>query len=283
MQDVQPPDDLRLVDVSAVLEHVQADLGTRLDEVRCKRRTVSGRTDRGTWLRIECRTDQRVEVHGSGGIEAAAALAGVRMPAWIRALSWRDPAHGVWWRADETALVVEPTVATTATPTFDPGLDAEWWRSLRQSLSALATHPAPRFAKLGAGTTAQEHLVELVRRSAQLLDVVAPDCHVAEWTAAHADLTWANVTAPRCWILDWEDWGLAPRGFDAATMLLNSLGVPPLADQVRRSFAADLVSRSAQVAVLALAADVLAFPDAAGPLLAPTRREALRAVAALAR
>jgi hypothetical protein len=35
------------------------------------------------------------------------------------------------------------------------------------------------------------------------------------WITAHSDLHWASVTAPLR-ILDWEGWGRAPEGFDAA-------------------------------------------------------------------
>ena len=123
-----------------------------------------------------------------------------------------------------------------------------------------------------------------MNRSAQLLGAAELDLpRVTEWTTAHADLTWANLTAPRCWILDWEDWGTAPRGFDAATVLLNSLTIPTLADQVRAIFTTDLTNRSAQVAILARAADLLSYPDAAGQLLEPARREAQLAVDALRR
>jgi hypothetical protein len=147
----------------------------------------------------------------------------------------------------------------------------------------LAAQPANQFAKLDSATAAQEHLSVLVNRTVQLLDAGELDSRVTEWTTAHADLTWANLTAPRCWVLDWEDWGTAPRGFDAATMLLYSLTIPTLAEQIRHTFATDLATRSAQIAILARAADLLSYPDATGPLLEPARREAQRAVEALRR
>lgn len=31
------------------------------------------------------------------------------------------------------------------------------------------------------------------------------DTSVSEWAVAHADISWANLTAPECWLLDWED------------------------------------------------------------------------------
>lgn len=55
------------------------------------------------------------------------------------------------------------------------------------------------------------------------------------WTAAHADLHWANVTAPLR-ILDWEGWGRAPEGFDAATLYAYSLLHENVAARVRDAF-----------------------------------------------
>ena len=58
-----------------------------------------------------------------------------------------------------------------------------------------------------------------------------------EWVPAHADLNWADLTRLECWILDWEDHGLAPRGLDAATLWVSSLTVPPIAERVYREAA----------------------------------------------
>ncbi|MFE1927498.1 hypothetical protein ACFW91_33700 [Streptomyces asoensis] len=55
------------------------------------------------------------------------------------------------------------------------------------------------------------------------------------WTAAHSDLHWANVTVPLS-ILDWEGWGRAPEGFDAATLYAYSLLQPNTAARVRDAF-----------------------------------------------
>ncbi|MFL4910755.1 hypothetical protein ACJ6WF_48625 [Streptomyces sp. MMS24-I2-30] len=52
---------------------------------------------------------------------------------------------------------------------------------------------------------------------------------------AHADLHWANVTAPLR-ILDWESWGLAPAGFGGATLYAYSLLRPNVAARVRTVF-----------------------------------------------
>ncbi len=279
------PTDLRLVDCTQVLAYVEDVLDVDLDRgrMRRKRRTISGPTGQGSWLRVEVRTDQRVAAQGWGGIEAAEVLTGIAKPGWYRSAAWRDPVHQVWWRADETQLITATSISPSATITSDPRLPQGWWEALRASLIALAAQPAARAAKLHAATASQDYLASLAATTTTLLAADPVDAHINEWTTAHADLTWANLTAPGCWLLDWEDWGRAPRGFDAATLLLGSLAVPTLAERARREFAADLGSRSGKVAVLALCAELLRYPECAGELTRPVRAEALSAVAGLAR
>lgn len=100
--------------------------------------------------------------------------------------------------------------------------------------------------------------------------------------AAHADLAWVNLTAPECWLLDWEDWGLAPRGWDAATLWGNSLAVPALAERVQREYRADLDSKAGLLSQLFFCAEMIAAgADYAGPLAEPARREAARLISSL--
>jgi hypothetical protein len=45
-------------------------------------------------------------------------------------------------------------------------------------------------------------------------------------------------------LLDWEFWGAAPRGFDAATLLAHSFLDPALFRRIEAAFADDLNTRS---------------------------------------
>ncbi|TVZ76892.1 hypothetical protein [Streptomyces sp. BK340] len=62
-----------------------------------------------------------------------------------------------------------------------------------------------------------------------------PAAAVTCWTCAHADVHWANVTAPLR-LLDWEGWGQAPEGFDSATLYGYSLLQPDTAARVHDAF-----------------------------------------------
>jgi hypothetical protein len=108
---------------------------------------------------------------------------------------------------------------------------------------------------------------------------------ITEWGTAHADLHWGNLTAPECWILDWEDWGQAPRGLDAATLWGFSLGVPGLAGRVERDFGADLASRSGMLSRLLFCANAERAARRGGqamPFTVPARQAGRRLVRELA-
>ncbi|MFI8447684.1 hypothetical protein [Streptomyces erythrochromogenes] len=272
--------DLRRQSVDDVLERVETALHVRLDRqmlVR-KRRSLGGRTERGTWVRIERRGFERIGSQGWNGTEAAAVLQGVAMPEWYQGLAWREPGEPVMWRADELELIPSPSVGKGALMLEDPGLPDEWWGALNASLDALASQQTPRIATPDTVTITQEQVT-------QTLGAVFPgvaDTRIERWVPAHADLTWANVMGPQFCLIDWEDWGMAPRGLDAATLWGNALAVPGLADRVRQERRADLESRDGKLMSLFFLSKIVG-PHAyeKDPLLAPARKEAERLVAEL--
>ncbi|MEW2253109.1 hypothetical protein AB0907_38020 [Streptomyces sp. NPDC006975] len=271
--------DLRVEPVDDVLEHVERSLQMQLlrDTVVRKRRSVGARTDRGTWVRAERRSFDRIGAQGWNGTEAAAVLHGVSMPKWYAGLAWRERDEPVMWRADEMVLVTAPPVGQAALVIEDPQLSDGWWAALNASLDALAAQRTHRIATPDTETATQELVTGTIR-------AVFPevDATVDEWTPAHADLTWANVTGPEFCILDWEDWGMAPRGLDAATLWGNSLAVPALAQRVWAERRPDLESRSGRLMALFFCAKVVgphAHPQ--DPRLEPARKEAARLIAEL--
>ncbi|MGW5367084.1 hypothetical protein ACWER6_00760 [Streptomyces sp. NPDC004009] len=271
--------DLRVEPVDDVLEHVERSLQMQLlrDTVVCKRRSVGARTDRGTWVRVERRSFDRIGAQGWNGTEAAAVLHGVSMPKWYAGLAWRERDEPVMWRADEMVLVTASPVGQAALVIEHPQLSDGWWAALNASLDALAAQRTHRLATPDTETATQELVTGTIR-------AVFPevDATVDEWTPAHADLTWANVTGPEFCIIDWEDWGMAPRGLDAATLWGNSLAVPALAQRVWAERRPDLESRSGRLMALFFCAKVVgphAHPQ--DPRLEPAREEAARLIAEL--
>ncbi len=151
-----------------------------------------------------------------------------------------------------------------------PELPPGWWAQLNASLESLARQRTNRIATPDTETITQELVTRTIRQVFPRVDAT-----VREWCPAHADLNWANVTAPEFCVFDWEDWGMAPRGLDSATLWGASLAVPALADRVRSERSADFASRDGKLMTLFVAAKIL------GPYAHPEdpRLEGARALA----
>ncbi|MFQ6197067.1 hypothetical protein [Streptomyces sp. NPDC000405] len=275
-----PVVDLRREPTDGVLDRVEKAFQTGLvrDTVVCKRRSVGARTERGTWVRIERRPLDRIDGQGWNGVESAGALRGIAMPRWLAGVAWREEGGKAVWRADETELIAAAPVRAGGQLVADPMLPGSWWATLNASLDALASQHTTRLATPDTVTITQAGVTETIRGAFPDRPV---DTTISRWTPAHADLNWANVTGPECWLLDWEDWGMAPRGLDSATLWSSSLAIPSLADQVRRERRHDLESRDGWLMGLFCCAKLLARPDDADPRLHPARREADRLLAEL--
>lgn len=272
--------DLRAHPRDDVLDRVEQALHVRLNrtsEVR-KRRSIGLATDRDTWVRIEMRRAEKMAGQGFNGPEAAGVLTGIAKPAWRASVAWAEPETGLMWRADETDLVTAAPIKPGGILTADPQLPGIWWDTLNASLDALAGAETTRVATLHTVPITQTRVDDEIR-AVFGADV---DTTIEQWMPAHADFAWANLTSPQCWILDWEDWGLAPRGLDAAMLWAASLAVTGLAEQVYELRRADLDSHDGQVMMLFFAAGIVGAPVGySGPLLDPARSAAERLLTAL--
>jgi hypothetical protein len=77
------------------------------------------------------------------------------------------------------------------------------------------------------------------------------------WTTAHGDFHFANITAPEFQILDLEGWGLAPAGYDAATLHTHSLLVPATAARIRHELDSILTTPAGRHAELVAITELL--------------------------
>ncbi|WP_327065467.1 hypothetical protein [Kitasatospora sp. NBC_01302] len=137
--------------------------------------------------------------------------------------TWTEDQHG--YLAELYDRITVPAI-TTHEPTLRkaPDLDDAWWNGLSTALDAIAAVPSNRVA------VRQEYLD---RAMPEFLGTPV-DTKVPAWTTAHGDLHWANLTGPTLTILDWEGWGTAPAGYDAALLHSYSLLVPDTATEVRQ-------------------------------------------------
>lgn len=258
--------------VARAIEHVERSWLVRLDRASttCGDASIGAATDRGTWIRLEHGQLDEIARSGWGGVEASAALRGVGAPRWINSLTWQAEEPGVVWRADEVELVGEPPVSEVVLAD-DPRLPSAWWYSWGSYMQALAEVRTARMATYEQQPVSMQHIVGVIE------DVwCGPvDVQVTEWACAHGDMTWRKLTAPGCRILGWDGFGLAPRGFDAATLWSNSLAVPGVAARIWRERRADLESPSGRVMALFALARLFRAPlEQHEPLHAIAVREA---------
>ena len=265
--------DLRTVTLEDVLDRVEHALGVRLERAAAvhKRRTIGARTDRGTWVRVECRGDDRDTGQG-WGLEAARVARGVPAPRWFAGTSWFDEHQQVTWRADEIEHVDEQALGRAEAAVDLPD---SWWSALASAMDKISLCRTTRRATPGCEPITHERVVGAITKVFPSHSGFALD----EWWPAHADLGWPNLTGPKLWILDWEDFGLAPRGLDAASLWAGSLTFPALAAQVFHRLRADLESQSGRVMRLFKCAELLAWADEREPLYSPMRVEAEKLLA----
>ena len=270
--------DVRRQDQQVLCGMAEQALNVALDRGRVvvKRRSLGAPSQRGTWVRLSVCT--AASAARRGGLEATVAFPEVvAAPRWLQGRAWRE--GELLWRVEETEQVTTPVIQSGGVLTSDPDLSSGWWQRLHASLQELATVDIARVATPHTHPVSQRRITEMLAPSAPEVDAT-----VTEWTVAHADLSWVNLTAPECWILDWEDAGQAPRGWDAATLWAASLAVPSLAGQVQQIFAADLDSRTGMVCQLFQVAELLqAGPDYAGDLFAPAQAARERLISELTR
>lgn len=154
----------------------------------------------------------------------AAAIHDVAKPRVIDVRDWTEDGRAV--RAEAMTYLTGHPCSPTPETRGRLTLTAKWWTELRRSLDHLAAFSTERQA------VTQDRVSTRLR--VFFGDRVAT--RVRRWTTAHADLHWANLMKPELAIVDWELWGSAPYGYDAATLYCYSLLSPDITATVRRTF-----------------------------------------------
>lgn len=188
----------------------------------------------------------------------------VPKPYITRWKEWTD--NGRRLRGELSNFVTDSTLSTDMTLTTEPELSDRWLTQLPAALNAIATHPIPN-----QGLDPDD-----VNHGLLAFFGVTVDFSAIPWTTAHSDLHWANITAPEFFILDWEMWGRAPAGYDAATLYCTSLLCSETTKRLRDTLAYVLDTASGQIATLAVAVRLLRFIECGDylPLAKPLRDHA---------
>lgn len=163
-------------------------------------------------------------------------------------LDWiEERGSGRWFRAELMTWVDARTVSRTPELHDDPDLPAQWFTDLSDALDVLWKVETPRVV------SSQDVVTQRLRE--YFGGRIEPT--IDYWVTSHADLHWANLTAPDLVVLDWESWGVAPFGYDVATLYCHSLLVPAVAAQIRQDHAELLDSPDGRRSQLLAAARIL--------------------------
>lgn len=224
------------------------------------------------WLRVlEAPEGKEGGKLWTGTQKAAAALpTEVPRPELLDTADWIH--EGYAYRAELSTYVAALVCSSTPDLIKPIPLPEAWSTRLRQAISAVAATPAPDDRPR---VITQDYVHRTIRR---YLGDVGIDTTVHHWELAHGDLHWANLTSPELTILDWEGFGPAPHGFDAAHLYAYTLPVPELATRIRALFADVLATPGGRLAELTVAAILLqaADRDPVHARLAPDVREHAR-------
>jgi|HubBroStandDraft_1064217.scaffolds.fasta_scaffold18364_4 hypothetical protein len=203
------------------------------------------------WLRA---TGERQEWAGGdawSGLQDAGTLpAQISRPYLLGQAEWTEGDVSI----QVQLMTLAPGIPCSATPELrqEISLPDAWWTDLRQALSAMA----------GAGAEGREPRTwDDVSKSLRIWFGEWVDPAPEPLATAHKDLHWANLTQPQLCILDWEFWGRAEAGHDAATLYCHSLLVPSAAAKVHEVFADVLDSRAGWLAQLSVITHMLRRAD----------------------
>jgi len=224
-------------------------------------------TDDGkAWLRVCSAREGRGKGRlWTGNVDASRLLPPtIPRPALLR---WYDfTSDGYQYRAELFAYL--PLDTCTDGGHFLTGeldVSEQWWTTLRAALTELAA----------VETDTDRHAVGqeyLNREMPARLDRPDIPTRVQRWTLAHGDLHFGNITRQGPVLMDWETWGLAPAGHDAAHLVTCAVQAPDTCARVRKELAEFLDGPDGRFAELAVITETLHIiengyhPEAEQPL-----------------
>ncbi|GAA2239889.1 hypothetical protein GCM10010413_47040 [Promicromonospora sukumoe] len=225
--------------------------------------TAGVRVSGPAWLRVAVLSTSWAKDDMWNGIATATGdpFDDVPMPRVLRSVEWTDRDLNV--RADLLTYISQPTIGTGLVLEHQPELTDTWWASLHAGLNPLRRIEVTKRMAINPR-----------RFQAQLLEWfgVEIDRDRVQWEVVHGDLHFGNLTAPDLHILDWENWGWAPVGYDAAHLACSAVLQPEIEAKVRAQFADVLNTYSGAIAQLIVATKYLRLveggehPEIAAPI-----------------
>jgi hypothetical protein len=198
------------------------------------------------WLRVVSEYPEWALGDTWTGNSDANALIGLSKPVVLDVTEWDEPG---WRRQRAEVMTLLPGQPCSPSDVLRRDLDLpdDWWIELRNNLDMLRVAPTQRI------NTDQKKVADRVQ--AAFGDRLCP--RIDRWETVHGDLHWNNVMRPHFGLLDWEMWGRAPAGTDAAMLLCHSLLAPMTFQRINDIFADVLQTPDGHQAQLYAAAQLL--------------------------
>lgn len=133
-------------------------------------------------------------------------------------------------------------------------LEEEWYSDLHNSITRLSLKQTNRVSVRQ----------DLISRRIKERFGTEIKTNIKKWVTVHGDIHWANLTQPRCWILDWESWGKGPAGLDAAFLLCFSLNQPPMFKNISNLFKDEFNSADGYISLLFACSELMKMTEMHG-------------------
>jgi hypothetical protein len=250
-----PKDEKTELRMRAACNRAAADLGVNpVGPARSGVRSIGSlaETDDGkAWLRVCSAREGRGRGRlWTGNVDASRLLPpSIPRPVLLR---WYDFAgDGYEYRAELFAYL-PLGMCTDGGHFLTDELDVpdQWWTTLRAALTELAA----------VEVETDRHAVGqayLDREMAARLGRPEIPTRVQRWTLAHGDLHFGNITREGPVLMDWETWGLAPAGHDAASLVTHAVQTPDTCARAREELADFLDGPEGRFAELAVITETL--------------------------
>ncbi|MEU3141771.1 phosphotransferase [Nocardiopsis alba] len=202
------------------------------------------------WLRVMRATKAGGRTWEGPALAAATLGDEIPRPALIGEHEWSGPS-GSMFQALLWERLTGRVVSRTPDLSEPVALSGTWWTELRDGLEHLRRTAVPEHRQ-------RSHTPGFIERMPRFIpELESLDLTVPAWETSHCDLHWANLTAEPLAIIDWEGWGQAPVGYDAAVLHTYALPAPETAAKVREVFADVMETEAGRFAQLVISAEVI--------------------------
>ncbi|QVJ02856.1 phosphotransferase [Nocardiopsis eucommiae] len=200
------------------------------------------------WLRVMAAPRPEGKLWEGAALAERYLSATIPRPDLLADHSWSS--DGAAFQAHLWALLRGKELSETPDLSAPADVTDQWWSALHGAVDEVGRTPMP----VGREVITQAFIHRMPRFIPAL---EGADLTVKDWRTAHGDLHWANVTKEPLELIDWEGWGGAPAGYDAAVLLAYSLPAPATASKVRDVFGSLLRTETGRLAQLVICAEII--------------------------